>query len=110
MIDWVKKDPTVPASAKAAHVVQALYSDRWLKVCGDLATSCKHFSLTLRNPITDCTMTESGFGMGRYGAGGYGVGEEYIEIRLDDGATFTCLDLVNGVLSTWEVYFTVHGI
>jgi hypothetical protein len=50
MIDWVKKDPSVPASAKAANEVNLLYGDPGLKVCGDLATACKHFSLTQRVP------------------------------------------------------------
>ncbi len=110
MIDWVKKDLSVPISAKAASVVQALYNDRWLKVCGDLATAGKHFSLTSRNPITDSTTSGRGFGVGRYGAGVYGVGEENIEILLNDETTFNCLDLVKGVLSTWETFFTTHGI
>jgi hypothetical protein len=110
MIDWVKKDPSVPVAAKAGPLVQALYNDQWLKVCGDLATASKHFTLTSRNPITDSATSESGFGVGRYGMGGYGVGEESIEIKLNDGTTFNCLDLVKGVLSTWNAYFTAHGI
>jgi len=43
MIDWMKNDPPVPASAKAKNEVHLLYVDPWLKVCGDLATACKHF-------------------------------------------------------------------
>ncbi len=110
MIDWVKKDPSVPASAKAASVVQGLYADQWLKVCGDLATAAKHFTLTQRVPITDSAKTESGFGVGRYGMGGYGVGEESIEIELNDGNKFDGLDLVRGVLATWNDFFQTHRI
>ena len=49
LIDWIKNDPAVPAAAKAA--VSPLYSDPWLKVCGDLATASKHFILTTRVPM-----------------------------------------------------------
>jgi hypothetical protein len=31
MIDWIKNDPAIPASAKAA--VQRLYTDEWLRIC-----------------------------------------------------------------------------
>lgn len=40
---------------------------RWAKH-RDLATAGKHFSLTSRNPITDSTTSERGFGVGRYSA------------------------------------------
>ena len=46
MIDWVKHDPSIPATAKAPAAVQTLYDDKWLKVCGDLATAVKHFALS----------------------------------------------------------------
>jgi hypothetical protein len=110
MIDWVKKDPSIPVSAKANSVVQALYNDRWLKVCGDLATAAKHFSLTSRIPITGSTTSKRGFGVGRYDAGGYGAGEESIEIKLNDGTIYNCLDLVKGVVSTWDTFFSTHEI
>jgi hypothetical protein len=110
MIDWVKNDPTVPASAKVSTVVDALYKDKWLKVCGDLATAVKHFSLTTRKPITDSAVTESGFGVGRFGKGGWGVGEESIEVKLNDGTSFSCLDLAAGVVASWETFFKSHGI
>jgi hypothetical protein len=108
MIDWVKNDPSVPSSAKAACV--ALYGDSSLKVCGDLATGCKHFTLTQRTPITSSAPSTRGFGLGRFGKGAYGVGEESIEIRLNDGTTLGCLGLVHGVLSTWNSFFSTHGI
>ncbi|MGH6804172.1 MAG: hypothetical protein ACREC3_12520 [Methyloceanibacter sp.] len=110
MIDWVKKDPSVPASAKQPSVVQALYADQWLKVCGDLATAVKHFTLTSRVPITNSTKLEDGFGVGGFGKAGYGVGEKSIEITLNDGTKFNGLDLVRGVLTTWKSFFRAHQI
>jgi hypothetical protein len=110
MIDWVKNDPSVPAPAKASAVVDGLYQDKWLKVCGDLATAVKHFSLTTRKPIADSATTESGFGVGRFGKGGWGVGEESIEVKLNDGTSFSCLEMASEVLSSWETFFKTHGI
>jgi hypothetical protein len=109
MIDWVKNDPSVPASAKSPAVVSALYQDKWLKVCGDLATAVKHFSLTTRKPITASATAESGFGVGRFGKGGWDVGEESIEVKLNDGTSFSCLELTRGVISFWETFLNTHG-
>lgn len=110
MIDWVKNDPSVPESAKDCAAVEGLYSDQWLKICGDLATACKHFELEKRVPITAAATSDNGFGMGRYGKGGYGLGEENIHIELNDGTCYPCLDLVNGVKETWQRFFATHKI
>jgi hypothetical protein len=110
MIDWVKNDPSVSSAAKVPAIVESLYNDHWLKVCGDLATASKHFTLTKRTPITSSASSLSGFGVGRFGKGVYGVGEESIEVFLNDGTSFHCLDMVQGVLSSWQTFFFAHGI
>lgn len=110
MIDWVRNDPSVPSTAKAPAIVQGLSNDHWLKVCGDIANASKHFTLTRRAPITVSASSSRGFGVGRFGKGGYGVGEEIIEVHLNDGTSFHCLDLVQGVLSSWQTFFSAHGI
>ncbi|AOS84391.1 hypothetical protein BIU88_09770 [Chlorobaculum limnaeum] len=110
MIDWVKNDPSVSSAAKVPAIVESLYNDHWLKVCGDLATASKHFTLTKRTPITSSASSLSGFGVGRFGKGVYGVGEESIEVCLNDGTSFHCLDMVQGVLSSWQTFFSIHGI
>src|SRR5258706_16266277 len=63
LVDWIKNDPMVPPSAKAA--VATLYSDPWLKVCGDLATASKHFVITTRVPVTADANSRRGWGVGR---------------------------------------------
>lgn len=110
MIDWVKKDPTVPATAKTSSAVDGLYNDRWIKVCGDLATAGKHFRLTTRKPITSSATSSQGLGIGRLGKGGLGFGEESIDVQLSDGTSFHCLDLVQGVVNSWQTFFSTHGI
>lgn len=108
LIDWVKNDPSIPAAVQTAAI--SLYSGRWLKVCGDLATASKHFTLSTRVPITATASSHRGFGVGRYGKGGWGEGEEHIEVRLNDGTVFSGLDLVKGVLQTWNQFFATHGL
>ncbi|MDQ3024795.1 MAG: hypothetical protein M3R04_10545 [bacterium] len=110
MIDWVQRDPSIPASATTASEVQSLYDDPWLKVCGDLATAVKHFTLTRRVPITASTKAARGFGLGRYGKGDFGVGEESIRIALTDGSSFGCIELAQGVVSSWARFFAKHGM
>jgi hypothetical protein len=110
MIDWVKNDPTIPPAAKTHSILRGLRDDQWLTICGDLATACKHFALDRRKPITTSANSACGFGTGGYGKGGYGIGEESIEIRLNDGTCFQCLDLVEGVITTWQSFFTFYKV
>ena len=110
IIDWVKNDPSVPPGAKNDISIQDLRGDSWLKACGDLAIASKHFKLTQRIPVVASTNLGRGFGLGRYGKGGYGVGEASIDVELNDGTKFSCLDFVNGVLCTWSSFFAVHGM
>jgi hypothetical protein len=110
MIDWVKNDPNIPDAARTAAVVKGLRNDQWLKVCGDLANACKHFKLEKRIPVTDAAISTRGWGIGRYGTGGYGISEESIDIQLNDSRSFQCLDLVKKVLATWQDFFNAHGI
>ena len=99
LIDWIKADPAF------AHLsAQALYDNQWLKVCGDLATASKHFQLTKRQPITSSAKSSQGFGVGRFGRGGFGVGEEAIEITLNDGTVIDGLDFVQRVVDVWDAY------
>jgi hypothetical protein len=108
LIDWVKEDTSVPQKAKTA--VKKLYGNRWIKVCGDLATASKHFSVTSRTPITLSATSEQRFGIGRFGRGRFGVGEKRIEVKLTDNSSFNCFDLVKSVMNTWYNFFSSHGI
>jgi hypothetical protein len=106
IIDWLKHEPSVPQAA-----TEAMYGDRWIKICGDLATASKHFKLTTRkNPIATAAKSSSGWGLGRYGKGGWGVGEEDIQIDLNDGSSLSALDLVEKVIETWDNFFSLHGL
>lgn len=108
LLDWVKKLPTTDAVAKKA--VEALYTNQWIAICGDLANSVKHFTLKTRVPIISKTSSSQGWGCGRWGKGGYGIGEEQIYIELNDGQTFSALDIANNVISVWEQFFKSFNV
>ena len=108
--DWIKSDPTVPVSAK--DDISSMYQDTYVAISRDLANSSKHFSLrsNYQNQVTDSTKSQQGYGFGRYGKGGYGIGEEQIDIECTDGSKYNALDLAKNVLKSWESFFNRHGI
>ena len=108
LIDWVEKDPSVPQTAQTA--VKDIRGNQWIKTCGDIAIASKHFTVTRRQLITSSVTSEQGFGIGRFGLGGFGLGEERIEVKLTNDCSFDCFELVNGVMNTWEDFFSSHGI
>jgi hypothetical protein len=108
--DWIKSDPSVPASAK--NDIGSMYQNTYVAICRDLANSSKHFSLLANYPnrVTDSAESEQGFGCGRFGFGGFGVGEEQIDIECTDGSKYNTLELAQNVLNSWESFFDRHGI
>ena len=108
LIDWVKEDPSVPQTVQTA--VKDIYHDPLIKRCGDIAIASKHFTVKYRELITSSVTSEQGFGLARYGRGGFGEGEERIEVTLTDGSSFDCFELVDGVMNTWNNFFSSHGI
>jgi|SRR6476661_77771 len=107
LVEWVEKDPSVLQTAQTA--VEDIRRDQWIKRCRDLANASKHFTLNYP-PITSSATSEQGFGVGRYGLGGFGLGEETINVTLTDGSSFDCLELVERVMKTWNDFFSRPGI
>jgi hypothetical protein len=110
MIDWVRNDAKLPDSARRQGAIDGLYADRWLKICGDLATAAKHFTLTSRKPIVSGTTTAQGFGIGRFGMGAFGTGEQVIQIEIEGAGLLDALDLVDGAIESWKNFRRTHGI
>ena len=77
LIDWIKNDPSISSEAKTESEIKALYEDKGLKICGDLAVAAKHFVLTNRKPIISSATSRRGPGEGRYGRGKYKRGRDY---------------------------------
>jgi hypothetical protein len=110
LIDWVKHDISLPASARTSKEIDRLHSEHWLKVCGDLATASKHYTLTTRKPVVMTAESQQCFGKGRCGRGAYGVREEEIVIRINNGTEWTALEFACGVLQAWLQFFKRHEV
>lgn len=110
LIDWVKHDASLPASARTSEEIDKLHREPWLKVCGDLATASKHYTLTKRRPVVTSAESDRAWGKGRYGKGEYGVGEEAIVIHINNDSEWTALEFACGVLQAWLQFFERHGI
>lgn len=110
LIDWVKNDPSLPPSARDETQISGLYTEPWLKVCGDLANASKHFVLSRRKPVTTNVTSASGYGIGRFGKGAFGEGERDIQVHIDGGYVWTALEFATGVLQVWIDFFGRHGV
>jgi hypothetical protein len=108
LVDWIRWDPKVPAAAKAAR--GTLSNEALLQLCRDLANGCKHHTIDRYDPKTQTTASKRGYGIGRYGMGAFGEGEEAIEIVAKDGARHDALRLVDGVMELLHRFFNTHGI
>jgi hypothetical protein len=106
--DWVEKDPAVPALARSD--LQAFRSTPAMAACRDLANGTKHFLLNYPNTVVvDATCT-TGFGMGRYSKGPYGVGEPTIQVTLVDGTVADGLQLAREITDEWRKFLATHGV
>ncbi len=108
LIDWISESRLASCSQKDA--AQSFRESQPLKICGDIANASKHFVLKRRKPITSSAVSIQGWGCGRYGKGGWGVGEEQIEIVLNDGTRISGQQFVQDVLSVWAAFFAEHPI
>ncbi|WP_431229142.1 hypothetical protein [Burkholderia contaminans] len=111
LVDWVANDPHVPLPAKEA--LTAFRQAVELKICRDIANSMKHFQLNSQSrqkSITAGTGLDQGFGRGRWGHGGFGIGEPEITVELNDGSNFDALVFAASVLQLWRSFFSTHQI
>jgi hypothetical protein len=110
LVEWVKKDPTVSQAAK--NDLPSVRAASCIATCRDLTNASKHFALNAnyQNQVANDAKSERGFGVGRFGKGGYGVGEEYICVELRDGSTIDALRLAKEVITEWESFFVRHAI
>ena len=111
LCDWIKNDPSVPTAAKAD--LERFRAQRTPLICRDVTNASKHFELNEKSQakaVTECVESAQGYGVGRFGIGPYGVGEEQITLRLSDGAVFGVLGFSADVLAAWRSFFSRHAI
>lgn len=110
LIENTEKDILANAAQKAAAT--AIRSDADIELCREITNKQKHYTL---KPKSDASAkikgasVEQGFGVGRYGAGGYGVGEQSITLQFKDGTSRDALDLVCSIMKKFEPIFPGLG-
>lgn len=111
LVDWIQNDPNIPAAAKAD--LPRFRATTSIQICRDLANASKHFQLDIkpgRKPIVTNAESEQGFGLGRFGRGGYGVGEEEVGVWLSASDRINGLDVKEQSLKEWRHFFSTHGL
>ena len=87
-----------------------LFSVSEYLVCRDIANGSKHFKITKYKPKTKGVNSKSGFGVGRFGKGPFGHGEESISIEMNDGTSWNAIEFKDLILSLWQEFFKKHSI
>lgn len=108
LYDWVTVDPIASVAAKAD--ANTLRNTLELQACRDAANTRKHRKPIKYQPKTSDTDVDQGYGVARFGKGGYGVGEEQVTIRMVDGTVFDGLDLADRVFKLWDAYFKTYPL
>jgi hypothetical protein len=107
LCEWVRQDPAATDAAK--RDLEAMSKGLHMQACKDAANSYKHMKIARYTPKTTGTdVEEAGWGVGRYGKGGYGEGEEEVVLSMADGGKFNALDLSRQVAKLWSGFFKKH--
>lgn len=108
ILEWIKGESSISRAAKKE--LKKLRRIEDIQICRDIANANKHFAITRYAPVVSKVESQRGFGVGRYGVGGFGRGEESITITLSDGINYNLLEFKNRVIQLYESYFVKHKI
>ncbi len=107
LIEITNMDENATSSQKS--MASALRQDIEMQICRDIANAAKHFRLDPKrnpSPTIERASTCEGFGVGRFGKGAYGIGEQSVTLHLSDGTTTNALILVERIFAKWAEIFT----
>jgi hypothetical protein len=106
LIEIIEKCGETTATQKAQ--AKALRRDPDMELCREITNRQKHYTLLPRshpNPAIASATVRQGFGVGRFGKGGYGVGEQSISLNFKDGTQRDALDLANTIFGKFAQIF-----
>lgn len=107
LIELVEKDQG--STREMRRAATRLRNDLDLIICEHVANSEKHgtvkSAVAAKSPL-DSTEIRKGWGIGRYGQGAFGIGEQSIKLMLKDGTEYNAFDFATAVLSKWERAFS----
>ena len=107
--DWVKAANSEKTS-EAKKDLQRLFKSEYFRLCRDLANASKHMEITQYDTTMTDVTSNQGFGVGRFGKGPFGVGEESIKVTSSSGEEVDILKLKDEVLELWSIYFRKHDL
>ena len=106
LLENIKKDPKATTAQKAA--AKTLYNEPEMELCRELTNKSKNYTLDkFHHPhpkIKDAT-TQQGFGVGRFGRGGFGTGEQLVTLNLNDGRKLDAYDLMAAIYAKYKAIF-----
>jgi hypothetical protein len=107
LCEWIESDPAATKAAVAD--VRVLKSSLQIQACRDAANRYKHKKITRYSPTTERTdVKEAGWGIGGFGKGGHGQGEEEVLLSMRGGGNFNALRLSQEVVEMWNEFFRKH--
>ena len=101
LCEIVEKD--THTTRKQRRAVNSLRKTEEMRLCQDITNAQKHF--TLRGDQIDRAEVRKGWGVGRYGCGSWGRGEQSVTIHLKDGQEIKALSFVSKVFGVWRNVF-----
>lgn len=100
--EWIDKDPDVPIFVRTR--LGEVRSHPRMMLCADLANASKHFVQRRKGEAREVSSTQ-GLGVGRFGKGLFGHGEESVVVQLTDGSSLDVLELCDAVMKLYTYVF-----
>lgn len=104
LLEAVQADST-NTTREQRRLIGRLKSDQDFRVCNDIANRQKHFR-PKQGDLAKGATVRCGFGVGRFGRGGFGVGEQTVVIELADGSTENALEFVRRIAEKLKPLFS----
>lgn len=103
----IQRDPSFnPDEGERSRVSKAIYNEPMWRVCSELSNNEKHAGeKRVKNVVFKDVEVKFGYGVGRFGVGLYGDGEQSITVELIDGTEISALTFADAVIELYQQYF-----
>lgn len=106
LVELVERDAN--STREMRKLASRLRSDPGISLCEHAANVEKHGTSkpkVAKKVGLNAVEINQGWGIGGFGRGGYGVGEQDITFKFDDGTERNAFDFAAAVLNKWEKIF-----
>jgi hypothetical protein len=101
LVEWIEKESSIER-------LNQIRDTDLFKTCRDIADASKHFKLNkdrAKQTKVDEVSSSRGFGVGRYGKGSFGVGEESISIKVKSQDPVNALEFARSLIDLYSPFF-----